>query len=48
MDSNNGGACGRWYSMRSMGCMGWGFGRILGVGESFLAILDLRWVMALI
>jgi hypothetical protein len=30
------------------GGMGWGFGRILGVGESFLAILDLRWVMALI
>lgn len=34
--------------MRSMGPMGWGFGKLSrGVGVSFLVILDLCWVMAL-
>jgi hypothetical protein len=31
--------------MRSLGCMRWGFGKILGrFGRSFLALLVLRWV----
>jgi hypothetical protein len=30
-----------------LGCMGWGYGRILGVvGECFLLVLDLNWEMA--
>jgi hypothetical protein len=34
--------------MRFMSCIGWGFGKISGgVVGSFLAILDLWWVMAL-
>jgi hypothetical protein len=32
--------------MRILGRMGWGFGRILGVGGSCLATLDLIWGMA--